>query len=88
MFFHSKVSSGFLRQDSQSSYNLDSFQNVGGPEFSEEKKLVFHWRKISCFVFIYMFPLVLLLISSFQSVRASEQNSVVMESNPTQANFL
>ena len=26
-------------------------QNVGGLEFSEEKNLVFHWRKISYFVF-------------------------------------
>ena len=30
------------------------------------KSLVFHWRKISYFVFIYIFPLVLLFISSFQ----------------------
>ena len=30
------------------------------------KSLMFHWRKISYFVFIYIFPLVLLFISSFQ----------------------
>ena len=30
------------------------------------KYLVFHWRKISYFVFTFTFPLVLLFISSFQ----------------------
>ena len=34
--FYSKVSSGFLRQDSQSSYSFGKIQNVGGPELSEE----------------------------------------------------
>ena len=33
---------------------------------SVQKNLVFHWRKISYFAFIYIFPLVLLLISSLQ----------------------
>ena len=36
--FYSKVSSGFLRQDSQS---FGKSQNVGGPELSEEKILCF-----------------------------------------------
>ena len=35
--FYSKVSSGFLQQDSQSWYSLGKTQNVGGPELSEEK---------------------------------------------------
>ena len=35
--FHSKVSSGFLQQDLQSSYSFGKIQNVGGPELSEEK---------------------------------------------------
>ena len=35
--FHSKVSSGFLQQDSQSSYSFVKIRNVGGPELSEEK---------------------------------------------------
>ena len=61
-----KVSSEFLRQDSQSSYSFGKIQNVGKTEVSEEKNLVFHWRKVSYFVFIHIFPLVLLLISSFQ----------------------
>ena len=61
--FHYKVSSGFPRQDSQSSYSFGKIQNVGETELSEEKNLVFHWRKISYFVFIYIFPLVLLFIS-------------------------
>ena len=39
---------------------------IGEAKLSEEKKLVFHWRKISYFVFIYIFTLVFLLISSFQ----------------------
>ena len=34
--FHSKVSTGFLRQDSQSSYSFGKIQNLGGPELSEE----------------------------------------------------
>ena len=61
-----KVSSEFLRQDSQSSYSFGKIQNVEKTELSEEKNLVFHWRKISYFVFMYIFLLVLLLISSFQ----------------------
>ena len=43
------VSSGFLRQDSQSSYSFGKVQNVGSPELPEEK-IVFHWRKVSYFV--------------------------------------
>ena len=35
--FYYKVSSEFLRQDSQSSYSFGKIQNVGGPELSEEK---------------------------------------------------
>ena len=35
--FHSKVSTWFLPQDSQSSYSFAKIQNVGGPELSEEK---------------------------------------------------
>ena len=35
--FYSNVSSGFLRQDLQSSYSFGKMQNVGGPELSEEK---------------------------------------------------
>ena len=34
----SKVSSEFLRQDSQSSYSFGRIQNIGGPELSEEEK--------------------------------------------------
>ena len=61
-----RVSSEFLRQDPQSSYSFGKIQNVGETELSEEKKLALHWRKTSYFVFIYIFPLVLFLISSFQ----------------------
>ena len=57
------VSSEFVRRDSQTSHGFGKIQNVGETELSEEKNLVFHWRKISYFVFIYIFPLVLLLIS-------------------------
>ena len=35
--FNSKVSSGFLLQDSQSLYSFGKIQNVGDPELSEEK---------------------------------------------------
>ena len=37
---HSKVSSGFLRQDLKSSYSFAKIQNVGGAELSEEKYCV------------------------------------------------
>ena len=47
-----QVSSELLRQDSQSSYSFGKIQNVGETELSQEKKLVFHWRKTSYFVFI------------------------------------
>ena len=40
-------------------------QSCGGNPFSEEKKLVLHWRKILYFYFTYISPLVLLLISYF-----------------------
>ena len=78
--FYSKVFSEFLRQDSHSSFSFGKIQNVGDPdssfsfgkiqnvgdpELSEEKNLVFQWRKISYFVFTYIFPLVLLFISPF-----------------------
>ena len=53
--FYSKVFGGFLRQGSQSSYSFGKIRNVGGLELSEEKTLVFHWRKISYFVFTYIF---------------------------------
>ena len=42
-----KVSSEPLRQDSQSTCSLGIIQNVGETELCEEKKIVFHWRKIS-----------------------------------------
>ena len=61
--FYSKVSSGFLPQDSQSSYSFSKIQNVGGLELSEEKNLVFHWTNISYFGSTYIFLLVLLFIS-------------------------
>ena len=60
------VSGEFLQQDSQRSYSFGNIQNVGEIELFEGKKLVFHWRKISYFVFMSILPLVLLLISSFQ----------------------
>ena len=64
--FYYKASREFLRQNLQSSYSFGKIQNVGETKLSEEKNLVFHWKKSSYFVFIYIFPLVLLLISSFQ----------------------
>ena len=53
--FYYKVSSEFLRQDSQSSYSFGKIQNVGETELSDEKNLVFRWGKMSHFVFIYIF---------------------------------
>ena len=35
--FYSKVSSGFLQQDSQSLYSFEKIQNVGGQELSKNK---------------------------------------------------
>ena len=61
--FYTKFSSRILWKDSQNSYSFAKIQNVGGLEFSEENNLVFHWRKISYFVFTYIFQLVLLFIS-------------------------
>ena len=42
--FHNKVSSEFLRQDSQSLYNFGKIQNVGETELSLEKDLIFRFR--------------------------------------------
>ena len=39
--FNSKVSSGFLRQDSQSSYSFGKIQNVVSPELSEENEVLY-----------------------------------------------
>ena len=61
----SKFSGGFLRQDSQSLYGLGKIQNVGGPELSDEKKLLFHWKKISYFVLTYIFLQFCFLFPSF-----------------------
>ena len=52
--FYYKVSSDFLRQYWQSSCSFGKKQNLGETELSEEKNLVFLWRKISYFVFIYI----------------------------------
>ena len=49
-----KVSISFLRPDLQSSYSFGRIQNVGETELSKEKSLVFHWRKISYLVYIYI----------------------------------
>ena len=46
---------------------LKKIQSVGGPKLSEEKKLVFHWKKNSYFTFTYFFVLVLTFISSLHS---------------------
>ena len=64
--FCSKVSSRFLQQDLQNSYSFSKIQNVVGPELPEEN-LVFYWRKISYFVFTYIFPLVLLFSFWFET---------------------
>ena len=61
--FYCKDSSDLLRKDSQTSYSFGKIQYVRETELSEEKNLVFHWRKFSYFVFIYIFPLFLPLIS-------------------------
>ena len=37
--FHSKVSTGFLQEYSQSSFSFGKIQTLGGPELSEEKNL-------------------------------------------------
>ena len=37
IFIHSKVVTGFLRQNLQSPYNFGKIQSVGGIELSEEK---------------------------------------------------
>ena len=65
--FYSKISSGFQRQYLNSSYSFRKIENVAGVELSEEMNLVFYWRKISYFVFTYMFLLVSLFISSFHT---------------------
>ena len=46
---------------------LKKIQSVGGPKLSEEKKLVFHWKKNSYFALTYFFALVLTFISSLHS---------------------
>ena len=61
--FHLKVSGRFLRQHSQSSYNIGKIQNEEGLELPEEKNLVFQCIKISYFNFTYIFALVLGFIS-------------------------
>ena len=74
--FYYNVSSEFLRQDSQSSY---SFGNTANVEEIEEKiwrkdlkkKFSIYWRKVSYFVFIYIFPLVLQLYFLFPRFRFS-----------------
>ena len=52
--FYSKVSSGYLRQDSQSSNSFGKIQNFGFPEFSEEKIKCFIREKFHYFVFKYI----------------------------------
>ena len=61
---YSKVFSGFLRRDAQSSYSFGKIRNVGDPELSEEKKIsaslekdfifLFHIYFSASFVFIYI----------------------------------
>ena len=36
-------------------FSVGKIQNVGETELSEEKNSVFHWRKISYFVFKYIY---------------------------------
>ena len=90
--FHSKVSSGILQQDSQSSYSFGKIRNIGGPELSEEK--------IQCFIgerFLFLFSDIFFhqfwfLFSSFS------QSSVMISFNietlnsgrnlPLQASFI
>ena len=64
LFFH-KVSSEFLRQDSQNSYSFGKIQNVGKTELSEEKFSV-SLEKDFTFRFHIYFPPVLLFVFSFQ----------------------
>ena len=61
-----KLSGEFRRQDSQSSYSFGRIQVVGETELYEEKKFNVSLEKDFIFRLIYFFPLVLLLISSFQ----------------------
>ena len=57
----------FPQQDSQSSYSFGKIQNVGETELSEQKSLVFHWRKISYFVFIHTYILYILYIYIYEN---------------------
>ena len=51
-----KVSSEFLRQDSQSSYSFGKIQNVGETELSEEEKVSVLFEKDFIFRFhIYLY---------------------------------
>ena len=49
--FYSKVSSGFPRQDSQSTYSFGKIQNVRGLELSKEKKFSVALEKDFIFLF-------------------------------------
>ena len=49
--FYSKVSSGFLRRDSQSSCSFGKMQNVGGLELSEEKNYFIFRFHISYYLY-------------------------------------
>ena len=53
--FDSKVSSGFLQQDSQRSYSFAKIQNVGATELSEVKKSILI-KKDFIFHFCIYFP--------------------------------
>ena len=50
--FYSKVSSGFLRQDSQSFYSFGKIQNVGIPELFVGIERHFHFKAHSLITFI------------------------------------
>ena len=63
--FYSKVSSGFLQQDSEGSYSFGKIQNVGDQELSEEKFSIsleknfmfrFHRNFSTSFVFYFLVP--------------------------------
>ena len=58
MYIYSKVSSEFLRQDSQSSCSFDKIQNVGDLELSEEKTYIY------IYICIYVFFVVVVAVVS------------------------
>ena len=63
--FYSKVSSGYLRQDSQSSNSFGKILNFGFPEFSEEKikcfiREKFHISFSNIFYIFYIFHIYIL----------------------------